>query len=78
MQVANPSDMGNVVIKRFRIADIQEICLRLGNVHIWLVPSCYIVDLLILRNRVFRLRNIQICVVLSWKVFVLLIFTNSV
>ena len=35
-------------------------------------------DLLIPRNRVFRLRNVQIWVVLSWMVVVLLIFTNSV
>ena len=34
------------------------------------------VDLLILKNRVFRLRNVQIWVVRPWKVTVLLIFTN--
>ena len=36
------------------------------------------VDLPILRNRVFWFRNVQIRVVLSWKVVVLLIFTNYV
>ncbi len=35
-------------------------------------------DLLILMNRISRLRNVQICVMLSWKVVVLLILTNSV
>ena len=52
--------------------------MRLGNVYIWVVPPCYVVDLMVLRNRVFRLRNVQIYVVLSWKVVVVLIFTNSV
>ena len=44
--------------------------MRLGNVHISVVSLCYVVDLIILRNRVFRPRNVQICVVLSCKVVV--------
>ena len=52
--------------------------MTLGNVHIWVVPLCYVIDLPIPRNRVFRLRNVQIWVVLFWKEVVLLIFTNSV
>ena len=38
-----------------------------GNVHIWVVPSCQVVDLLILRNRIFRQRIVQICVMPSCK-----------
>ena len=34
----------------------------LGNVHICVVPLSYVVDLLILKNRVGSLRNVQICV----------------
>ena len=52
--------------------------LRLENVHICVVPPCYVVDILILRNYVFRLRKVQISVALSRKVVVLLIFRNSV
>ncbi len=33
--------------------------MKLGNVHIWAVPPCYVVELMILRNRVFRLRNVN-------------------
>ncbi len=32
----------------------------LGNVHTWVVSPCYVVDLMILRNRFFRLRNFQV------------------
>ena len=52
--------------------------MTLGNFHIWVVPLCYVVDFLIPKNRVFRLRNVQICVVLFWNEVVLLKFTNSV
>ena len=38
--------------------------LRRGNVHIWVVPPCYVVDILMLRNSVFRLRILQKWVVL--------------
>ena len=34
----------------------------LGKVHIWVVPPCNVVELLILKNRFFRLRNVQIWV----------------
>ena len=52
--------------------------MRLGKVHIWVVPLCYVVDLLIPKNRVFGLRNVQIWVMLFWKEVVLLIFSNFV
>ena len=61
----------DLLIHRIRV-------LRLGKVHICVVPPCYVVVLLIFRNRVFRLRNIQIWELMSWKVVALLIFTNSV
>ena len=36
--------------------------MKLGYVHIGVVPPSLVVDLLILRNRVFRLRNVEILV----------------
>ena len=39
---------------------LRKRVLKLGYVHIWVVPPSYVVDLLILRNRVFRLRNVEI------------------
>ncbi len=52
--------------------------LTLGNVHICVVPPCYVVDLLNLKNRFFRFRKVKYGLVLFWKEVVLLIFTNSV
>ncbi len=77
-QAANHSDMGNAVMKGLRFADTQELCFEAWKLCIMLVQPFYVVNLLILTNRVFRLRNVQIWVVLSWKVVVRLIFTNSV
>ena len=39
---------------------------RLRNVQITAVQSCKIVDFLMLRNRVFKLTNVQICIVTSY------------
>ena len=36
--------------------------LRQDNIHISVVPPCYVVDFLILKKRFFRLRNVQILV----------------
>ena len=69
--------MGNEVIEGLRFADTQELCFEAWKRRILVVSPCYVVDILILRNRVFRLRNVQIWEVLSWKVVFLLIFTNS-
>ena len=41
---------------------LRKRVLKLGYVHVWVVPPSYVVDLLILRNRVFRLRNVEISV----------------
>ena len=38
---------------------IKNRVLRLGNVHIWLDSPFYVVDLLILRNCIIRIRNVQ-------------------
>ncbi len=77
-QAAKHSNMSSTIQQEDRFADTQDRVLRLGNVHICVVPPCYVVDLMILRILVFRLRKVQIWVVLSWKVVVLLIFMNSV
>ena len=68
--------MITTVMKGLRLDDTEESFFELGKGHIRVLPLCYIVDLLILKNRVFRLRNVQIWVVLSS--IILLIFTNSV
>ena len=60
IQVAKRSNMGNAVMKGLRFADTQELCFEAWNVKIWLVPPSYVADLLILRNRVSRLPNVQI------------------
>ncbi len=54
--------MCSAVLKGLRYAYTQESFLMLGNVHIWVVPPCNVVELLILKNRFFRLRNVQIWV----------------
>ncbi len=77
IQVAKSSDMGIAVKEGLRFPDTLDLCLRLGNVQICFVPPCYVVDLLILRNRVSMLPNVQIWVVLSCKVVLRLIFTTS-
>ena len=77
IQDAKRSEMFNYVMKDHLFAVTQESCLEFGNVHIG-CSTLLFVDLLILRNRIFRLGNVQICVVLSWMLVILLIFTNSV
>ena len=41
---------------------LRKRVLKLGYVHIYVVPPSYVVDLLNLRNRVFNLRNVEILV----------------
>ena len=43
-----------------RNADAQESHIILRNVQIWAVPSCKWVDVVMLRNYVFRMRNVYI------------------
>ena len=67
--------MCSAIMKRLRFAYTQESCFDAWKrSHM----GCYVVDLLIPKNRVFRLRNVQIWVVLFWKKVVLLIFSNFV
>ena len=48
---------------------------RLGNVHIYVVPSCRVVDFLIFRNCVFKLRKVQIWAVAGYKnVYLMFVF----
>ena len=57
--------MGIADMKVLRFADIRNRVLRLGNVHVWIVPPCYVVDLLLLRNCIFGLRIVYRWGVLS-------------
>ena len=79
IQIAKRSDMGNAVMKGLRFAHTQELCFEA-----WKRSSIACSALLCDRftdsqkSRFFRLGNVQICGVLSWKLVVLLIITNSV
>ena len=61
-----------------RFADTQELCFEAWKRSYNACSDLLCGQFSVLRNRVFRLRNVQIWVVLSWKVVVRLIFTNSV
>ena len=60
IQVAKYSDMGIADMKGHRFADARNRVFRLGNVDIWVVPSFYLVDLLMFRNCVLKLKNVLI------------------
>ena len=77
-QIANRSEMCSAVLQGGWIVYAQESCIQVTKRSQMGFPHCFVVDFLILMNRVFKLRNIQICVVLSCKVVVVLIFTNFV
>ena len=77
-QVAKHSDMGIAVMIGLRFADNQEWGLRLGNVHILVVPPCYVVDLLKFMNCVLNLRNVQIWAVPKSKGVYLWIVRNVI
>ena len=49
-QAANRSDIVEIVMKDFDLLILRKRVLRLGNFHIWVVPPCYEVELLVLRN----------------------------
>ena len=55
--------MSSAVMKGLRFADTQESCFEAWKSSHSVVLSCYVVDLLIPSNRVFRLRKVQILVV---------------
>ena len=64
-QAAKRSDMDCAELQRCLFVDCQEWHLRLRNFQIRAVPSCKRVDLYMLRNRVFRAQNFEICAVMS-------------
>ena len=61
-----------------RIADAQESRIQAAKRSKLGSAAPPVFNLLMFRNRLFRLRNVQIWAVLFWIVVVLLIFTNSV
>ena len=52
--------MGSAVLEVGRTADIHELFFKLQNFQIWNVSNCKGVDLLIVRNVIFKLQNVQI------------------
>ena len=61
------SGMGIAVMKGLRFADTQESCFEVANIHIWVVSTRYVVDLLMFRNSVFILQNGRIWAVSNCK-----------
>ena len=59
-QAVKRSDMNCAELQGGLFADCQEWNFRLRNVQIREVPSCKKVDLLMLRNSVFRVRKVEI------------------
>ena len=59
------SDMDSAELQGDLFPDCQEWYFQAAKVQIRAVPSCKWVDLLIRRNRVFRVRNVEIWAVLS-------------
>ena len=70
--------MGNAVQQVGRLANFQESRFQAANRSDMNSALYKRVDLLMLRNRVFRLRIVQICKALSSNEFVLLILRNRV
>ena len=52
--------MSIAVMKGLGFAGTKESCLRLGNVHIWVVPPCYVDDLLMFRNSVLNVKSVKL------------------
>ena len=77
-QAAKRSDMSSAILQVGRFADAQESLLKVGNVHIWLVPSFKLFDLLMFRYCVLILQNVQIFAVPKWKGVYLPIVRNGV
>ena len=70
-KAAKRPEMCSAVMKGLRFVNTQQSCFEAWKrSYIRAVSPCYVVDLMILRNRVLRLRNVQIWVVLSWKLVV--------
>ncbi len=64
-QGAKLSDMDRVDVQGVPFADCHEWHFWSRNVKIIAVPCCKRVDLLMLKNSSFRVRNVEICAVLS-------------
>ena len=75
-QAAKHSNMSSAIQQDDRSDDAQESRIRLRNVQIRAVLSCYKIDFLMFRNRVFSVRNVQIWVVLSSNLVDLVIPRN--
>ena len=71
-------EMCSAVMKLLGFADTQESCFEAWNRSHMGFSTLLCGRFADSRKRVFRLRNIQIWVVLSWNVVILLIFRNSV
>ncbi len=65
-QAVKRSNMGSAVQQWGRLATSQKSRFQAAKRSVWAVPSSKKIDLLMLRNRVFMLRNVQIWVMDSF------------
>ena len=77
-QAAKRSDIDCVELESYLFVVFQHCIFRSRDVRIIAVPSCKMVDLLMLVNSSFRVRKVEICAVQSSKEVDLLIFRNRV
>ena len=70
--------MSSAILEKVRFADVQKSRFQGANHSNMAVLSSNLVDLLILRNRVFMLPNGEILAALSCKRFDLLMLSNRV
>ena len=75
---AKRSEMCSVFMKRLGTDDTQDSCFEDWKRSHMGCSALLCGGFADSQNRVFRFRNVQILEVLSWKIVVLLIFTNSV
>ena len=78
LQPAERPHMVSAELQGGLLADCQECRTATAKRSIREVPSCKRVDLEMLRNRVFRLRKVEICAVQSSKEVDLLLLSNRV
>ena len=78
LMLRNRLFMFRKVMKGLRFADTQVSCFEVCKRSHKGCAALLVVHLLMLRNLVFMLRNIQICAVPSWKDFDLLIPRNRI
>ena len=65
-------------IMDFDLPMLRNRVFREGNVHIFVVPSCVVIDLMVFRNYVFELRNLPIWTAPNYMGVYLLIVRNGV